>query len=163
VLVKPDGEILKERAAALARPVAAPPRDTIELVTFQLTKETYGIESRCVVEVFPLTGLARLPGAKPPLFGVTAWRGEILSVLDIRPVLGVAANALNDLTRVIVLGDLRSAFGILADAVGEVISVPTAEIREPAPGVAAARQYVRGVTSQALLVLATEELFTLHA
>lgn len=161
--MRADREILEERAAALARPVTAPPRDTVELVTFQLAKETYGIESRYVVEVFPLAHLATLPGAKPPVFGVTAWRGEILSVLDIRPVLGVAANALNDLSRVIVLGQSRAAFGVLVDAVHEVISVPASEIREPQPGVAAAREYVRGVTSQAVLVLAADQLLRLHA
>lgn len=161
--MKSDLEILEERAVALAQPATAPPRDRVELVTFHLARERYGIESRYVVAVFPLTQLAALPGAQSPVFGVTAWRGEILSILDLRPMLGVEINALSDLGRVIVLGESRAAFGVLVDAVDQVITVPASDIREPPPGVAAARDVLRGVTDQALLVLAAERLLTLQA
>jgi purine-binding chemotaxis protein CheW len=161
--VKSDRAILEERAAALARPITPPSRDTVELLTFRLAQEVYGVESRHVGEVFALTQIARVPGAQPPMYGLTAWRGEILSVFDIRPVLGVATNALNDLGRVIVLGEGGAAFGVLVDGVREVMTVPVSEIREPGPGVAAAREYVRGVTGHAVVVLAAERLLTLHA
>jgi len=161
--MKADREILAERAKALATPLMPPPADTIELVTFQLANETYGIESRYVVEVFPLAQLAAMPGARPPVFGLTGWRGELLPVLDLRPVLGVASTGLNDLSRVIVLGEARAAFGVLADAVREIVTLPLSEVREPPEGVAAARDYLRGVTGQALLVLAAEQLLKLQA
>ncbi len=161
--MKTDREILDERAKTLARPAVPPQRETIELVTFQLANETYGIESRHVIEVFPLSQLTPLPGAKPPVFGVTGWRGELLSVLDIRPILGVATTALNDLSRVIVLGETRAAFGVLADAVRELITLPVSEVREPPEGVAVARRYLRGVTGDAMLVLEAEQLLRLHA
>ncbi len=154
--------VLEERARALARPPLAPPTDTIELVTFRLANELYALESRYVVAVFPLSQLAALPGAKPPVFGVTAWRGELLTVLDIRPVLGVGSAALSDLCRVIVLGQTKVAFGVLVDAVQDLVSLPLSDIREPPAGVAAARQYLRGITSQALLVLDAGHLLDLH-
>ncbi len=156
-------EVLEERARRLARP-ASPPTlgSTIEVITFTLANETYAVESRYVVEVFRLTDLSPLPGAEPPVFGLTAWRGELLTILDLRQVLGVSVGALNDLSRVIVLGEDRPAFGILADAVRELVTLPASEVRGPPEGVAVKREYLRGVTADAVLVLDAEALLRLE-
>jgi purine-binding chemotaxis protein CheW len=156
--------VLEERARALARPVGtAAPIDELEAVTFALANERYAIESRYVFEVFRLEDLSPLPGAEPPVFGVTAWRGELLTILDLRGALGLSVTALHDLSRVIVLGEERPAFGILADAVHELVTLPAAQVREPPEGVAAKREYLRGVTADAVLVLDAEQLLRIHA
>jgi purine-binding chemotaxis protein CheW len=155
--------VLEERARLLARP-AAPPLagDTLEVVTFALANETYAVESRYVLAVFRLTDLSPLPGAEPPVFGVTVWRGELLTILDLRAALGLSVTALNDLSRVIVLGEERPAFGILADAARELVTLPASDVREPPEGVAAKREYLRGVTPDAMLVLEATKLLQLH-
>jgi len=154
--------VLEERARTLARPAASPSAaDMLEAVTFTLANERYAIESRYVVQVFRLKELSLLPGAKAPIFGVTAWRGELLTILDLRPVLGLSVAALNDLTRVIVLGEERATFGILADAVRDLVTFPTAEVREPPEGVAMQRMYLRGITGDAVLVLEARKLLTI--
>ncbi len=156
-------ELLEERARALARPAAPPPAgDTLELLTFALANEVYAVESRYAVAVFQLIDLSPLPGAEPPVFGVTAWRGELLTILDLRAALGLSVTALNDLSRVIVLGEERPAFGILADAARELVTLPAAEVREPPEGIAARREYLRGVTADAVLVLEATKLLQLH-
>lgn len=154
--------VLEERARLLARP-AVPPLagDTLEVITFALANETYAVESRYVLEVFRLAGLSLLPGAEPPVYGVTAWRGELLTILDLRPVLGLSVAALNDLSRVIVLGEERATFGILADAVRDLVTLPASEVREPPEGVAAQRTYLRGITGEAVLVLEARKLLTI--
>jgi purine-binding chemotaxis protein CheW len=155
--------VLEERARALARPPAPPlAQHTVELLTFALASETYALESRFVIQVFRLQELSPLPGAQPPVFGLTPWRGGLLTILDLRQVLGVPATSLDDLGRVIVLGDERPAFGVLADAVHDLVSVPAAAIRAPQEGVAARREYLRGVTGDAVLVLAAEALLRSH-
>ena len=156
--------VLEERARALARPMGTPARiDEIEAVTFALANERYAIESQYVFEVFRLEDLSPLPGAKPPVFGVTAWRGELLTILDLREALGLSVTGLNDLSRMIVLGEERPAFGILADAVHGLVTLPAAQVREPPEGVAAKREYLRGVTADAMLVLDAEQLLRIHA
>lgn len=156
-------QVLEERARALARPAAPPPAgDTLELITFALANEVYAIESRYVVAVFELVDLSPLPGAEPPVFGVTAWRGELLTILDLRATLGLSVAALNDLSRVIVLGEERPAFGILADAVRELVTLPAPAVREPPEGVAGKREYLRGVTPDAMLVLEATKLLQFH-
>lgn len=162
-MASPENELLEARARALARPPAAPAGDSIEVVTFMLAGETYAIESRYVLEVFRLTDLTRLPGAEAPIFGIAAWRGELLTILDLRPVLGLSAAALDDLGRVLVLGKDEAAFGVLADAVQDLIAVPRSTVREPADGVALRREYLQGVTGEAVIVLAAEKLLALHA
>jgi len=154
--------ILEERARVLARPSAPlPVGERLEVLTFVLANEIYAIESRYVHQVFRLQELAPLPGAELPVFGVTAWRGELLTIVDLRPVLGLRVAALDDLSRVIVLGAERPEFGILADAVREIVTLPAAEVRAPPEGLAAKRDYVRGMTGEAVLVLDAQKLVRL--
>jgi len=156
--------VLEERARILARPAAtAPAQGTLSAVTFALGGERYAIESRYVIEVTRLAELALLPGAKPPVLGITAWRGGPLPVLDVRPLLGLSPTALNDLGRMIVLGESRAAFGILADAVDDIVELRTSEVREPPEGVAVERECLRGVTGDALLVMDAGKLLQVHA
>jgi purine-binding chemotaxis protein CheW len=147
-------DVLEERSRRLARvPETPQDTDTIEAITFSLSNEIYAIEARYVLEVFRLVDISLLPGAKPPLYGVTAWRGELLTIVDLRGPLGLSVTALNDLSRVIVLGEVRGTLGILADAVRDIVALPVAAVREPPEGVAAHRTYLRGITGDAMLVL----------
>lgn len=146
--------VLAERARLLARP-ASEPRGAarLEVVTFTLGGETWGLQARLVWEVFRVSELARLPGAAAPVVGITPWRGLILPVLDLRSVLGMPTAPLDDLRLAVVLGADRPALGILADAVDEVLSVGEDEIGEPPEGVAAQRDHLLGVTRASLPVL----------
>lgn len=157
-------DLLEERARALAQPAAQlHSGETFEVITFALANEVYAVESRYVTAVFQLLDLSPLPGAEPPVFGVTAWRGELLTILDLRQVLGISVAALNDLSRVIVLGEDRAAFGLLADAVHELVMLSAAQLRELPQGSTAKREYLRGMTANAVIVLDAKKLLRMHA
>jgi len=155
-------EILKARARTLAVPLDREREATEDVVLFELSSETYALDARYVWEVFRLTALSALPGAQPPVLGLAAWRGNLLTILDLRQVLGVPVRDLTDLSSVIVLGEERPAFGILADAVGRIAAVRREDVREPPEGVAARRKYVKGITGDAIIVLAGEILLAEH-
>jgi purine-binding chemotaxis protein CheW len=148
--------ILTERARVLARPVEAAV-DTISdlrLATFALANERYGIEARLVVEISRLVDYTPLPHAPPHLVGVTNVRGEILPVFDLRALLGLSRRALDDLSRLVVLGKERAEFGILADSTREFVALSAMDLLPPPPTVSdGARPYLRGVTKDALIVL----------
>jgi purine-binding chemotaxis protein CheW len=157
-------EVLEERARALARPAIPPSAgDALELVTFSLANETYAIESRSVMAVFRLTELSPLPGAEPPVTGVTVWRGELLTILDLRPLVGLSVTALNDLSRVIVLGVDRPELGVLADAVLSIVTVAASEVQQLPQGGPTRQEYLRGVTPAAVVLLDGERVLHLLA
>ena len=148
--------VMDQRARALARSAAPLPQpgERIELVTVALANERYGIEARFVREVARLTGLTPVPGLPDFLVGLTSLRGEILLIVDIRKFFSVASRGLTDLSRLVVLGTERVEFGVLVDQVYEVTTVAVADLRDPPEFVTGIdRAYLRGVTSEALVVL----------
>jgi purine-binding chemotaxis protein CheW len=145
-------EILRQRAERLARPLATSRDDALEVVTFVLGGETYGVESQHVLEVFRPASVTPLPGASAPVTGLVAWRGHLLTLLDLRVALGLSPASLDDLGWVVVLGSRRAALGVPAGRVPEVRRVPLADVGEPAEG-QQHRSYVRGVTRDAVLLL----------
>jgi len=152
-------EVLEARARALARPLAAPrSQETVPLVTFALAGETYGIAASHVLGIFRLVDMAPLPGATAPVAGVTAWRGELLLILDLRRPLGLPVDGLDDLAWAIALGREGAEFGLLAQKVNELVQVAATDIGTPAQGVAADRAYLRGITRDAVLVLDADAL-----
>ena len=151
--------LLAERARKLATPVAVAPVGRIDVLEFELARERYGIESRYVQAVFVLKECALLPGAQPPIHGVTSWRGDLLTLLELRSTLGLAINALHDLARVVVLGvNGRPAFGVLTDMVHSIVPVDMNALHPLPEGTGSHRKYLRGVTGDALLILDPDQL-----
>lgn len=151
--------VLEERARILA----TPPRNSrggeyLELVVVELSDETYAVESRFVFESFRCSDVAVLPGAESPIVGITAWRGELLVLLDLRRILGLPAPASHDPGQVLVLGDEEPAFGILVDGVPYIQEVPVEAVRPPAGSAGGGSGYVQGSTAEAVLVIAAADL-----
>jgi purine-binding chemotaxis protein CheW len=148
--------VMDERARALARVSADSEQaaELVEVVVFTLANERYAIETRHVREVVRFTDFTRLPAAPEFLVGITNLRGHILAVIDLRKFFGVAVKGLTDLSRVIVLGGERPEFGVLADTTHEVTTLRADAVLEPPGSVAGvAREYLRGITQEALIVL----------
>jgi len=149
-----ERDILEARARELARPLGKPlESNALEVITFALADETYAIETRYVMAAFRLTELCPIPGAQRPIFGVAAWRGELLTILDLRPLFGASVVALNDLARVLVLGEKRAVCGVLADTVRDLVTIPESQLVETVHAVTANRALFRGITRDAMLVL----------
>lgn len=152
-----DIDVLRSRAAALARvPKAERSAETTSAVLFQLADEHYALEARVVLEVHVLRELTPFAGARPPLFGITHWRGSVLTVLDLREQLGVSMRGVTDLSRVLVVDGGREPFGILADAARDVFDLDEAVIRPLPSDEAAARSLLRGITDDAVLIMNTD-------
>ncbi len=151
-------EVLAERARLLARVPDEAPRagEVLELVGFVLAGQRYGIESRFVREVARLVCFTPVPGTPPFVLGVTNLRGEILALFDLRQLLGVVAQGVTDLGRIVVLGEHRREFGLLADAASEILYVPSTSLAQTAT--AWGRAYVQGVSPDGVVVLSGEAL-----
>jgi chemotaxis signal transduction protein len=100
-------------------------------VVVRLGAGRYAVGAAHVVEVVPVPGLTRVPAGPHWLLGVGNWRGHVLPVVDLRPLLGVAATPLASSARVVVVRSDDVEVGIVADQVLGLIEVP--DDREKAP------------------------------
>jgi purine-binding chemotaxis protein CheW len=151
-------DVMKARALLLARVPEEPPRagEVLELVGFVLAGERYGIESRFVREVARLTRFTPVPGTPAFVLGITNLRGEILALFDLRQLLGIVTEGVTDLGRIVVLGEHRREFGLLADAASEILYVPASSLAQTEPSWG--RAHVRAVTPDGVIVLSGEAL-----
>lgn len=147
--------VMDERARLLARPPAPVlAGHTLDVLTFALGRERYGLETKYVREVVRLVALTSVPGVAEFVLGVTNLRGDILCVVDARKFFGVASAGLTDLSRIIVVGRDTAEFGLLADRTDEIMGLRADELLPPPESVAGiGREYLRGVTRDALIVL----------
>jgi purine-binding chemotaxis protein CheW len=157
-------EILAERARLLARPLdanAAPAG--VEMLTFSLGRERFAIPSSNVFAVFSLAELVPLPGATAPVVGLTRWRGDVLTILDLRSLVGTRTAALDDLGRVIVVGDTHPEFGVLADEVADIVTIDPASLHEPSSHRRGDAGILLGVTADGIHAVNAATLLTRQA
>lgn len=154
-------ETLRARAAALARPERERAQTGTPSVTFTLAGERYAIDARRVLQVTPLKSFTPLPNSAAPLFGLTYWRGEIVTIVDLRGPLGLSSAGVTDLSRLVVIDNGREPFAFLADAAGEVAQVDGPALRALPAEETGRRVLVVGITDDGLLVIDPEELLRL--
>lgn len=101
-------------------------------VLLRLGSSRYAVAMADVAEVAPLPAVTRVPGAPVWLHGVANWRGRMLPVLDLRPLLATAVVPLASSARVLVLARQEVVVGLVAEAVPGVYDAPPADCA-PAP------------------------------
>ena len=159
-----ERELLAERARLLARRLDDhAPATGVEVLTFSLARERFAIPSRYVFAVFALAEMVPLPGATTPVVGLTRWRGDVLTLLDLRRFVASVAGALDDLGRVIVVGDTAPEFGILADVVSEMVHIDTASLHPVSDERRGESRLLLGITNDAVHVLDALALMTRQA
>jgi len=161
----PDPEetrrVLKMRAQALGRRIKSAEAigERMEVVEFVLAQERYAVESRYVRDVYPLDQLTPMPCTPAFVLGIVNLRGEILSVIDIKKFFDLPEKGLTDLNKVIVLESGSMRFGILADVIVGVYTIPTADIQSSLPTLTGIREeYLKGVTPDRTVILDAEKL-----
>ena len=106
--------------------------DFTEFVTFTVAGQMFGLPISRVQDVFKPSRITRVPLAGAEIAGVLNLRGRIVTAIDMRRRL--EANRREDGAPVMAIGiEARGElFGLLVDAVGEVLKLPDVE-REPSP------------------------------
>jgi purine-binding chemotaxis protein CheW len=109
--------------------------DEMQLVTFILGQENFGINIMDVQEIIRTPAITVIPQAPEYVEGVTNLRGSILPVIDTRVRFGMNRIEQNISNRVIVVDVKGSKVGLGVDAVSEVLRVESNCI-EAAPSMA---------------------------
>jgi len=155
--------ILKNRAIVMAREPEQKQIDSdiIEVITFTLAAETYGIESSFVREVYPLNDFTPLPGVPIYIFGIINVRGQIIPVVDLKKLFNIPEIGLGELNKVIILRHGQMEFGILADVVNGTKTIGLEEIQSVQLSQSGfGEEYLKGITKDSLILLDAERLFS---
>lgn len=156
---EPDPEnvrrVLEQRARrAAASVVEGAPAGTLEVLTFSLGGERYGVEAELVSEVCPLRDLTVVPCTPSFIAGVVSLRGQVLAITDLRRYFDLPTRGLTELNRVVVLREGRNEVGLLVDTIDGLHSVAPASLQASLPTLTGIRErFLKGVAPGPLVVL----------
>ncbi|MGA8071966.1 MAG: chemotaxis protein CheW [Candidatus Acidiferrales bacterium] len=137
--------------------------ELLQLVSFNVDNEEYGLEILRVQEIIRMQGLTRVPNSPAFVDGVINLRGKVIPVIGLRKRFGLAARPNDKQTRIVVTEVSGAIIGFVVDSVSEVLRIPSSTI-EPAPRLGTVNQeFVAGVAkldSRLLILLDVERVMT---
>jgi purine-binding chemotaxis protein CheW len=153
--------LLKSRAVEMAKEPQMKISETegLEVITFSLATENYGIESVFIREVYPLKDFTPLPGVPSYILGIFNIHGQILPVIDLKKFFNLPIKGLVELNKVIILRNEQMEFGILADIIHGTQTIELDDIKVVPPTVSGIREmYLKGVTNNKIIILNAEKI-----
>lgn len=119
---------------------------TMQLVSFRLAQEEYGIEITKVQEIILMGEITRVPQTPDYIKGLINLRSTVIPIVDLRLRFGLTQEAATDETRIMVVNVAGKTIGIIVDAVSEVLRITKEQIAPPPPTVAGlGREYLTGL------------------
>ena len=119
---------------------------TVQVVSFALGSEEYGVDIAQVQEINRMIAITRVPQAPPSMEGVINLRGRLIPIIDLRTRFGMERAQRTKHTRIVVTEISSKRLGMVVDSVSEVLRIPVEQI-EDAPDLVAGvdTEYIRGV------------------
>ena len=139
--------------------------ELIQLVSFKLDNEEYGIEVLKVREIIRMIPITHMPNTPQYVEGIINLRGKIIPVVSMRKKFGLMEREGCSQTRIVVMDISGELMGFVVDSVSEVIRISSSEIQPP-PNVVSGgidQECITGVINQAerlLVLLDLEKLFS---
>ena len=141
------GESANETEGAAANADTDQERSELQLVTFLLGGEEYGIPISQIQEIDRLSKITKVPKAAQFVEGVTNLRGEVIPVLDSRKRFELETKVSDDRSRIIIveLGGVKT--GLIVDSVREVLSLSRKDIAPPPEAIHSGidQQFISGI------------------
>lgn len=126
-LVDPAVAAPQSTGAPVAEPAAS------GVVVLRLGASRYAIPLTDVAEVAPVPPVTRLPGTPSWLPGVANWRGRMLPVLDLRPLLGADVVPLATSARLLVVSRGELVVALVVELVPGVFDAQLGDLQPPPP------------------------------
>jgi purine-binding chemotaxis protein CheW len=108
-------------------------KNTEQFVTFRVDGQLFGVNVLGVQDILRTEEIAFVPMAPPEVSGSINLRGRIVTVIDVRSRLGLAAREEGENTMGVTVEQDTELYTLSVDEIGEVMSVPIAK-REKIPG-----------------------------
>jgi len=156
--VSPEEKIrvFKQRARLLSQEAerVEEEENQLEVVEFVLAYENYAIESEYISEVYPLNEFTPIPCTPDFVLGIINVRGKIISIIDLKRFFDLPEKGIADFNKVIIINSELREFGIVADSITGVRSIPISEIQPSLPTLTGVREeYLKGVLEDRMVVL----------
>ncbi|MBQ9630985.1 MAG: chemotaxis protein CheW [Treponema sp.] len=141
----------------------------LQLVTFQLGDEVYGVDIMDVKEIVKLQDVRPIPNAPYYVEGIINLRGEIIPIIDLHKRLRLKAMEEESVYAefdggFIILQISGNKIGIVIDRVARVIPVDSADVKDPPQMLSGiGTEYIEGVIrseSGYLIMLNIRKLFS---
>ncbi len=120
--------------------------DLIQLVTFRIGEEEFGVDILAVQEIIRMMQITMVPRAPEFIEGVINLRGKVIPVINMRTRFNKPALDQDSNTRIVVMELENKIVGFLVDGVSEVLRIPESTVEDPPPVVAGiGSEYIRGI------------------
>lgn len=122
--------------------------DRRELISFRIADQEYCVDIMSVREIRGWTKATPLPHSPSFVRGVINLRGAVLPIIDLASRLGLPSTEASARSVIIVVKVNERMFGLLVDAVSDILSV-TDDMIQDTPDIACdrVRSFVRGIIS----------------
>ncbi len=136
----------------------------IQLVTFSLGDEEFGLDILSVQEIIRIMGITKVPRAPEFVEGVINLRGKVIPIIDLRKRFNMPAHKHDKNTRIIVIEVTTMIIGFIVDSVSEVLRLPADTVEHPPAVVSGSdSEYISGVgklEERLLILLDLDKLLT---
>ncbi|WP_028307531.1 chemotaxis protein CheW [Desulfitibacter alkalitolerans] len=121
-------------------------REEEQLVVFNLSGETYGVDISAVREIIRVQAITEVPRTPDFVEGVINLRGKVIPVIDLHKRFDLPFVEETSHTRIMVVEVDNVTVGMIVDAVSEVLRIPKDSIDPPPPVISGVDSaYLRGV------------------
>lgn len=104
-------------------------KEVKQYLTFTLAGEDYGVDILAVREIRGWSRVTRIPQSPAFVLGVLNLRGAIVPVMDMRLRFNLPAQERDELTVTIIVALAGRHFGMVVDAVSDVLDVEPEQVR----------------------------------
>ena len=105
--------------------------DETELLSFLVGGQDYSVDIMSVREIRSGTSATSLPHSPQYVRGVINLRGTVLPIIDLAKRLGMEVGKDESRNVIIVVAVGDRTFGLLVDAVSDILSIPEQEMQSP--------------------------------
>ncbi len=105
--------------------------DEVEYVTFYVGNILIGADIRQVEEINRHVEVTTVPHAPKFVWGVINLRGDVVTVVDLRTILGLPPAEISKQTRNVVVRSNGEQIGLLVDQIADVVKARAGEIDPP--------------------------------
>jgi purine-binding chemotaxis protein CheW len=138
----------------------------VEFVTFHVGDLLIGVDIHHVDEINRQVNITPVPQAPPQVRGVINLRGEVVTVVDLRNVLGMGDTEIGQYTRTVVVNSHDEQIGLLVDRIADVVLEHSEQIDPPPANVGGVDgRFFKGVyklEKRLLIVLDVEEAIAVN-